>query len=497
MKSEGQNLEWKSAWRDEHLKWICGFANAQGGLLVIGKNDNGEIVGVRNPLRLLEDIPSKVQAQLGIVIDVNLKSEGEREYLEIRVDPHPNPISYKGEYHYRSGSTKQVLRGAALTRFLLGKHGRNWDDAPLPGVQLRDLDRRALDEFRRRGIASDRLPTDAIGESDGDLIELLHLREGEHLRRAAVLLFHPDPGQFFAGAFVKIGYFRTATDLAYQDVIEGNLFSQVNRTLDLLRTKYSKAEVSYEGIFRRETAQAPSDALREAVLNAIAHRDYSNPAPIQIRVYNDRVSLWNPGTLPPDWTLDRLMGTHASAPHNPGIANAFFRAGMIEAWGRGIENIVVTCRAAGTATPIWEVEPGGLRLDFVFTQMVDEPSSDDPNRRHEGFSRQSVQTEPAQPESQPESQLESQLESQPESLTTRVLRQLANGPKSKSELSSSLGQKRVSGQLNKVIRTLKAEGRITFTIPKKPRSRLQKYDLTDRGRAALDAPTNGRAGTDV
>ena len=132
--SESQNLEWKSSWRDEYLKWICGFANAQGGRLVIGKNDRGEVVGVKDPLRLMEEIPNKVQSLLGIVVDVNLKSEVGGEYLEIRVDPYPNPISYRGEYHYRSGSTKQILRGAALNRFLLGKHGRNWDDAPMPAL---------------------------------------------------------------------------------------------------------------------------------------------------------------------------------------------------------------------------------------------------------------------------------------------------------------------------------------------------------------------------
>jgi ATP-dependent DNA helicase RecG len=325
---ESQNLEWKSSWRDEYLKWICGFANAQGGLLVIGRNDRGEIVGVQDPLRLLEEIPNKTQSLLGIVVDVDLKSEEGGEYLEIRVDPHPNPISYKGEYHYRSGSTKQVLRGASLNRFLLRKHGRNWDDAPMPGIGLRDLDGRTLDEFRQRGVASDRMPATVAGESDGNLIELLNLREGKHLRRAAVLLFHPDPTRFFAGAFVKIGYFRSATELAYQDVIEGNLFIQVDRTVDLLRTKYSKSEISYEGIFRRETPPAPAEALREAVLNAVAHRDYANPAPIQIRVYDDRISLWNPGTLPTDWTLDNLLGTHASAPHNPGRVNAKSRLGQ-------------------------------------------------------------------------------------------------------------------------------------------------------------------------
>ena len=199
---ESRNLEWKSSWRDEYLKWICGFANAHGGVLVIGKNDRGEIVGVRDPLRLLEEIPNKVLSLLGIVVDVGIKSEADGDSIEIRVDPCPNPISYRGEYHYRSGSTKQVLRGAALNQFLLRKHGRNWDDAPMPGVGLADLDSRALDEFRRRGVSSGRLLPDAVDGSNGDLMEMLRLREGQYLRRAAVLLFHPDPARFFAGAFL-------------------------------------------------------------------------------------------------------------------------------------------------------------------------------------------------------------------------------------------------------------------------------------------------------
>ena len=136
-----------------------------------------------------------------------------------------------------------MLRGAALNQFLLRKHGRNWDDTPMPGVGLADPDGRALDEFRRRGVASGRLPSDAGDESDGDLMEMLRLREGHDLRRAAVLLFHPDLAGFFAGAFVKIGYFRTETDLAYQDVIEGNLFA--HRILrQLVNGTMSKADFS-------------------------------------------------------------------------------------------------------------------------------------------------------------------------------------------------------------------------------------------------------------
>ena len=96
---ESQLVEWKETWRDEYLKWICGFANAQGGVLEIGRNDRGEVIGVKDVLRLLEEIPNKALASLGIVVDVNLKIESEREYLQIVVEPYPNAISYKGEFH--------------------------------------------------------------------------------------------------------------------------------------------------------------------------------------------------------------------------------------------------------------------------------------------------------------------------------------------------------------------------------------------------------------
>ena len=365
--NENQNVEWKRSWRDEYLKWICGFANAQGGVLEIGRNDRGEVVGVKNILQLLEDVPNKIQALLGIVVEVNLKSEGGVEYLEIVVDPYPNPISYKGEFHYRSGSTKQVLRGAALSRFLLQKYGRTWDDVPMPGVGLKDLDGRTLESFRRRAADSERLSQDILDESDAEVIEKLRLREGEYLKRAAVLLFHPAPGHFVREAYVKIGYFR-GPELLYQDVIEGDLFAQVDRAMDLLYSKYTKALISYDGIYRVETFPVPKEAMREAVINAVIHRDYASTSPIQIRVYDHRITLWNPGQLPPDWSVEQLTGEHSSRPHNPGIAYAFFRAGMIEAWGRGIRRIAHACETAGTPAPEWKIEPGGgLWLEFPYS----------------------------------------------------------------------------------------------------------------------------------
>ena len=117
--TEHQNIEWKSSWRDEYLKWICGFANANGGKLEIRKNDKDNIVGISGTAKLMEDLPNKIRDILGIVVDVNLHSDSGKDWISIEVLPHPYPVSYKGQYHYRSGSTKQELKGAALDRFLL------------------------------------------------------------------------------------------------------------------------------------------------------------------------------------------------------------------------------------------------------------------------------------------------------------------------------------------------------------------------------------------
>ncbi|MBS7350132.1 MAG: hypothetical protein KIG95_08275, partial [Comamonas sp.] len=118
------------------------------------------------------------------------------------------------------------------------------------------------------------------------------------------------------------------------------------------------------GLYRRERFPLPMAALREAILNAVVHKDYASGIPIQISVYADKLMVWNPGQLPDDWTLDKLMTKHASRPFNPDIASAFFRAGLIEAWGRGIERIIEACQQENYPTPQWQVEPGGLWVVF-------------------------------------------------------------------------------------------------------------------------------------
>ncbi len=364
--SENQHTEWKEVWRDDYLRWVCAFANAEGGTLVIGRNDQGEVVGLKNAAKLLEDLPNKVRDVLGVVVDVNLRTEAGRNYLEIVVPAYANPISYKGEYCYRSGSTTQTLKGAALDRFLLRKQGRHWDGLPVPHVAVADLDAKALAQFRKQALKSGRLSGETLQEPDAQLLDKLHLSEGSYLKRAAVLLFHPDAERFVTGAYLKMGYFENNVDLRYQDEVHGDLFTQVSQTMVLLQAKYLKAWISYEGLQRSETFAVPDAALREALLNAVVHKDYAVAAPIQISVYPDKLMIWNPGQLPPDWTLEKLLGKHASLPFNPDLANAFFRAGLIESWGRGMERIQRACHQAGVPTPDLSLDHGGLWVTFRF-----------------------------------------------------------------------------------------------------------------------------------
>jgi ATP-dependent DNA helicase RecG len=364
LKSESQNIEFKVSWRDEYLKWICGFANAYGGTLYIGKDDSGNVIDLNEAEKLLEDIPNKVKDVLGILVDVNLHQSEEGKFIEIHVEQYPYPINYKGQYHYRSGSTKQELKGAALDKFLLQKKGKRWDGVPVPNVSSIDLKQEAFDFFRKRAFRSQRIDEESLTDNNEHLIENLQLKEGKFLKRASILLFHSNPEKYITGAYIKIGFFESDSDLRFQDEIHGNLFKQIEKTTELLFTKYIKALISYEGLNRVETYEYPKEAIREALLNAIAHKDYSGGVPIQISVYNDKLMIWNEGQLPENWTVKNLLEKHASRPYNPDIANALFRSGYIESWGRGTIKIINECKKAGIPEPVFTYDSSDISVEF-------------------------------------------------------------------------------------------------------------------------------------
>lgn len=200
--SENQNIEYKESWRDEYLKWLCGFANAQGGAIYIGVNDSGDVVGVKNVKKLLEDIPNKIQAGLGIVADVNKLTKDGMDYLEIKVKPSSFPISYHGEFHYRSGATKQQLTGIALSEFIMQKTGFRWEDVTVDNITVDDLDDESFKIFRREALRKKRMTEAELNVSNAELLKKLHLMTDGKLKRSAVLLFYHDPSIIQNGSFV-------------------------------------------------------------------------------------------------------------------------------------------------------------------------------------------------------------------------------------------------------------------------------------------------------
>ena len=357
---ESQHIEYKQVWKDEYLKWICGFANAQGGTLFLGLDDNGNVCGLKNAKRLLEEIPNKILLTMGLMADVNLCKQDDMEYVSVKVDAVDQPISFKGKYYYRSGSTLQELNGLALQNFLLRKLGRSWDAFVCEHATLDEIDRSAVDFFLKSAITAGRMQGDTLYDSTEKVLRNLDLMtEDGELKNAAVLLFGKNPQRRFIGSKFRMGRFGTSdSDLMFQDEVDGNLIQMADRVIWVLRSKYLKTPIHYEGLHRVEALEIPEDAMRELVYNAIVHRDYLG-TDIQMKVYNDKIWLWNEGELPEGYNTEVLLGSHLSKPRNKLIASVFYKAGFIENWGRGIDKVKVAFKKENIALPTFESDFGG------------------------------------------------------------------------------------------------------------------------------------------
>lgn len=372
--SERQNIEWKQSWHDDYLKWVCGFANAIGGTIYIGKDDKGKVVGLPASEKLLEDIPNKIRNAMGIICDINLLEESGLSYIEIKVNPYSVPVSLRGRYYYRTGSTNLELTGVELNEFLLKKAGKTWDDVVEVGATMHDIDEASISKFIADSKEKGRMPA-TNGLSAFQILEKLQLTEGEQLKRGALCLFAKNPGKFYPNLEVRIGRFgKDATDLRFQEVVEGNLVHLLDEVQVQLNNKFLVRPVSFEGMHRIEKDAYPLAALREMILNSLVHRTYMG-AHIQLRVFDDRLSIWNEGSLPQGLTLEHLKAEHNSRPRNPKIAKACFMAGYIDTWGRGTLKIIAACEEAGLAEPLIEETNGGIAVT-LFNREFGKASED-------------------------------------------------------------------------------------------------------------------------
>ena len=382
MKGEDQNIEYKQSWREEYLKWICGFANANGGRMLIGVKDDkagNEIVGVDDWKSLLESIPNLMRDTMGMIADVNHVRKRGKDLVEIVVQRHPVPISFRGVYYVRRGATNQRLSGPGLESFLLRRRGLHWENLPCPRLKMKDLSAHEIKRFKDLAIDKGRLSASVRRETKEEFVSNLHLVGKDGPSYAAALLFAEKAEKWIPGAYVKVGKFgERNSDLVYHDDVHGSLIEQAEKTLDLIYFKYLKAKIWYEnGEQRVEKFPFPREALRELILNALVHKDYASHIPVQISVSDDKLYIANSGSLPDDWTLERLVGKHSSQPRNPTIAGCVYLTGKIETWGRGVDKVFEECAKHGCPPPVYEVcngDPGDIqvRIDAAPDAIVEE-----------------------------------------------------------------------------------------------------------------------------
>ncbi len=354
---------------------------------------------------------------------------------------------------------------AALVEYLDSKdliRSEPFDAAPCLKASLDDLDPEQMTRFIRiaRGARAFPLPVDASTE---DLLIHLNLLNDGRPTNAAMLLFGKSPQRSFISSEVRCAHFhgtQVAKPIPSYQVYKGTAFQLVDQAVDFVLSKIAlSVGTRAESVQAPVAYEIPKEVVTEAIVNAVAHRDYTSNASIQVMLFTDRVEVLNPGRLPPSLTLEQLRVAHTSIPNNPLLAEPLYLAQYIERMGTGTLDMIRRCSDAGLPEPEFNDSSG-----FKITIWRATPTE----------------------------QIKVQPESLPGDLKSKVLNLLADGPMSRSDLSKKLRQKEVSGQLKKVFRDLLTDEMIEYTLPEKPRSPRQKYRLTDNGRSELTNLKSGK-----
>ena len=297
--------------------------------MFVGVDDKGNIIGLENYEKLMEDLPNKIQSKLGIFAEVELLESDGKHHIKIQVSPSTMAISLNGQYYQRTCSTTKELTGNALSEFLLNKRGLSWGDVIEERASMADIDENSVQTYKDDAERSERIP-EVQKLSTEQLFEKLQLIENGKLKRAAIVLFGKNPEKFYNQTYVKIGRF-VGDDISprFHEIIEGNIITLQQKVFEIIDTKFIIKNISYEKVHRIETPEFPFPALREAILNALIHRDYMGSM-TQIRIYDDKLQIWNDGQLIEGLTIDQLKTVHPSKPRNKLIAAVCLKGGYIE-----------------------------------------------------------------------------------------------------------------------------------------------------------------------
>ncbi|MEF3245334.1 MAG: helix-turn-helix domain-containing protein [Caldisericaceae bacterium] len=358
---ETEIIEFKEKLNESLFKTISAFANTHGGEIILGVDKKGNIAGIDQSTKFLEDLTNRIVNKLSIYPEIKTMDLKGKRVVIIKVNRSSYPVSYEGRYYERVGNTTREMNLQKLKVFLL--NSTTWDS--LTNDYLFDeIDTETVERFIHLAVDKKRLATESLKDSPLLALQKLNLIINGKLTNAAIMLFGKDPQKYFINLCVRIGRFKTETTIIDDKWVKGNLFKQFEETISIIRQHIS---VRYEiKDFQREDIwDYPIPAIREAVLNALIHRDYSNIANFtMIKVYDDHIWFFNPGKLPEGIKIEQLKMPHSSVFRNPLIAKVFYLAGYIEQYGSGTLRMIDWMKETGLPEPEYKEETGGFSVYF-------------------------------------------------------------------------------------------------------------------------------------
>jgi ATP-dependent DNA helicase RecG len=367
---EGQTVERKESLGvgREIAETCAAFASAQGGRIYIGVRDNGMVVGVQIGKGTLEGLANDIAQNTvsKLVPAITTVQEAGQTVIVVEVAENPTkPVSAYGRAYRRSGRTNQVLSASEAAEMYLQSRGRTWDYTVMSESGIGDLDMGRVKRFLERARAARRLEVKLDTPAEQVLRQLKLIRSGKPTV-AGVLLFGRSPAQFLPQATVRCARFKGEAEGTFLDmqVIEAGIIEQVETVMEFARRNLAMAAKIEGALERIETWEYPLEALREAVINAVCHRDYASAASVQVRIFDDRLEVWNPGGLPPELSVRDLRVSHASIPRNKLVADAFFLIGYVEQFGTGTQRMIDLLQQAGLPEPEFESREHFFRVLF-------------------------------------------------------------------------------------------------------------------------------------
>jgi ATP-dependent DNA helicase RecG len=379
---EGQTVERKeslSLWRGI-VEACASFATAQGGRVFIGVTDDGRVVGAQIGKGTLEDLANKIAQNTNpkVVPTISTADDSGKTVVIVEVKESSSKPVYAFERALRrSGRTNQVLSPGEAAEMYLQSRGRTWDYTAVADAGMRDVDPDKVRRFVERARAARRLELKPSTPVKLVLRQLRLVRDNKP-SVAGVLLFSHSPTQFLPQATVRCARFKGQAEGTFLDlqVIEGSVIEQVAAVMEFAQRNLAMAAKIEGALERKETWEYPLEALREAVINAVCHRDYASAASVQVRIFDDRLEVWNPGGLPPELSVRDLRVSHASIPRNKLVADVFFLIGYVEQFGTGTQRMIDQLREAGLPEPEFESREHFFRVVFRKSVPVEKRFAD-------------------------------------------------------------------------------------------------------------------------